>query len=150
MLNSTHTLRSSESISSYATTGTASDVTFRAVEEKAQERKRSLAVVDKLLQWMREANVTDTPTPLAANIESAIDLVVDSRDRVSVPTSVALTDDDGVAFEWNLGDEIISIEILASGIAEKTRFRGGRVIEEAVYVRNPQTRRLELRGASDA
>ena len=87
--------------------------------------------------------------PSSACIQSAIDLVFDSRENASVPTSIALTGDGGVGFEWRLGDEIVTIEIVASGLAEFTRFRKGQVVKEALLKRNPRTRRLELRGPSE-
>ena len=153
MPDSTQTLASSESISSYAKTGIASEVTFRANEAQAQHYERWQAIVNRLLDWMREIRSPGVETSSIESIESAIDLAVDSRDEIpapTVPTSVGLTDDHGVAFEWHLGDEVVTIEIVASGIAEMTRFRVGRVVEEGLLVRNPQTRRLELRGPADS
>ncbi len=149
MPNNAQTLASSEGISSYVTTRTASEVTFRANEARSLAQERWNAAVDRLLGWLPQGAAGAADAPSAACIQSAIDLVVDSRENASVPTSIALTGDGGVGFEWRLGDEIVTIEIVASGLAEFTRFRNGRVVQEALLKRNPRTRRLELRGPSE-
>jgi hypothetical protein len=141
-------LSSSEEISVYESTGAADEVTFRANEARALNQERWDTTIDTLLAWLRENATGAIDAPVAASIESAIDLAIDSREKSLAPTSVALTDDGGAAFEWRFGDEVVTIEIVASGLAELTHFRRSRVVLEAILHRNPKTRSLELRGSS--
>lgn len=143
-------LVSNESLSYCSKTGTANDVTFLASEMRQDQKEQWQAIVDNLLKWLREAQLASAEDALAENIQSAIDFAVDHRDTPMVPSSVGLTDDQGVSLAWDVGNETTTMEFMASGVAELTRFRDGRVVEEDVYVRNPQTRKLELRGAFDA
>jgi hypothetical protein len=146
MPDNTQILASNEGISSYVITRAASEVTFRANEARSLAQERWSAIVDTLLRWLVQDASQAADAPSSACIQSAIDLVIDSQENSSVPTSIALTGDGGVGFEWRMGDEIITIEVVASGLAEFTRFRKGRVIQEALLKRNPRTRRLEMRG----
>lgn len=149
MRNNAQALASSEGISSYATTGVATEVTFRDNEARSLAQERWNAIVDTLLAWLGQSGAGGSDIPSRASIESAIDLAVDAQKNFTVPTSIALTGDGGVGFEWQQGDEIVTIEIVASGLAEFTRFRNGRVVQEALLRRNPKTRSLELRGPGE-
>lgn len=149
MQSNAQILSSSDDVVEYAMIGAASEVTFRANEDRARAQERWSAIVDGLLGWLSENATGGADAPSTASIESAIDLAVDSQENTSVPTSIALTGDGGVGFEWQMGDEIVTIEIVASGLAEFTRFRNGRVVQEALLKRNPRTRRLELRGPGE-
>lgn len=115
---------------------------FRASEVRELEEERWQAVLDTLLEWFQEAPASRGGTVLETHLRSAIDFAVDHRDYLPVPASVGLTDDDGVCFEWRVSDEVTTIEVVSSGVAELTRFRGARVIEETLLRRDPQTRRL--------
>lgn len=74
----------------------------------------------------------------------------DFQSDLSVPTSIGLTGDGGIAFDWGSDDDILTIEVLGSGLAELTQFRKGRVVSEERLERNPRTRRLELRDPGGA
>ena len=74
----------------------------------------------------------------------------DWQEQLPVPTSIGLTGGGGVAFDWGPDADIVTIEILGSGLAELTQFRKGRVVSEGILERNPRTRRLELRDPGGA
>jgi hypothetical protein len=137
-------LSSSEGISRYVTTRAAGEVTFRANEARSRDEERWNATVDMLLAWFREAQA-DADRHTQACIETALDFVNDFQSDLSVPTSIGLTGDGGVAFDWGSDDDILTIEVLGSGSAELTQFRKGHVVSEERLERNPRTRRLELR-----
>lgn len=145
-------LASSERIYSIVPTSTASEVTFRTSDLTRQQEERWQSAIDNLLAWHHDNPTTADDTQARVCIESAIDFACDVRDvcdQMSVPTSVAMTDDGHVSFEWQYGDEIVTIEIVGRGLVELTRFRRGRVVQEAMLKRNPETRRLELRGPDE-
>lgn len=94
--------------------------------------------VDQLLQWRDDSfdiNIMD----------SAIDLAVDFKDAGWMsPSSMMVSEDDEVVFEWRVGNIIFIIEVMESGFAECTKYENLKVIDEYVLERNPITRRLEV------
>jgi len=149
MPSKAQTLSSSDDVFVYAMTGAAGEVTFRANEARSFNEDRWSATVDMLLAWFREAHA-DADRHAQACIETAIDFVNDWQEQLPVPTSIGLTGDGGVAFDWGSDADIFTIEILGSGLAELTQFRKGRVVSEGRLERNPRTRRLELRDPGGA
>lgn len=51
-----------------------------------------------------------------------------------LPTRIGLTNNGGVAFEWERGDALVHIEVLDARHAEYTEFRGTKLIEDAELV----------------
>ena len=137
-------LCSSDDVRAYAMTGAAGKVTFWENEARSPDRERWSATVDRLLAWLREAQA-DADRHAQACIETAIDFLNDFERCLPLPTSVGLTGDGGVAFDWGAEGDIDTIEITGSGSAELTQFRKGRVVCEGRLERNPRTRKLELR-----
>lgn len=142
-------LSSSHTVLLYATSTAARDVTFLENEARQRDQEQWRESVDMLLAWLREAQA-DADAHSQACIETAIDFVNDWQDGLPVPTSIGLTGDGGVAFDWGSDADIVTIEILGSGVAEMTQFRKGRVVSEEKLERNPRTRRLELRAPGGA
>jgi hypothetical protein len=121
--------------------------TIEEHEEIQTNLRKWNEIVDVLLAWITTARA-DSSNKARRCIETAIELVKLWRANASViPSSMGMSDDGEVAFEWVGDDHVLTIETLGDGRAELTHFQNGRVIEEgSLYV--PRYQPVGFQGAS--
>ena len=86
------------------------------------------ATIDNLMSWLHQAQLATNQHAYGC-IDTAIDFANRTKDFLPVPTSIALTPDDGVALDWELGDDSsVTLEVLDNCLAEVTHFSKGRVV----------------------
>lgn len=138
-------LASNDSLTQARFVGTTPDTGFSDSSALDAQDIRWKRVMDKLLEWGK-ASSEESSCPMNPLIRSALDFAVDCRHlRLGAPTCVYRNDDDEIAFTWGSGGSVITIEVVDSGLAEYTEFRAGRVVREEMLLRDPRTRKLEIR-----
>lgn len=119
-----------------------SDLARTTAETRNQPFDAWRQTSDALLSW-RQAHVGAAEAPTIVAIDSAIDFCCDHQELASAPTRIAWSGDGGLVFEWRAVGEITTIEFVAAGEAEVTKFRDCRVVQTFHLRRNPITRKLE-------
>lgn len=54
-----------------------------------------------------------------------------AEDGEAVPSSIGITNNHGIAFEWRSGNDLLHIEIFDNKNAELTEFAGGRLVADS-------------------
>lgn len=104
-----------------------------------------------MLAWINMKsgeNCGDYPTQEIA--ETAIDYAMDQindEHGADAPDSIVPSGGGRIAMEWNERSSTVIVEFVGLGTATYTKFdSAGKIAERRHLQRNPQSRRLELRG----
>lgn len=135
------------------TGGTPADALSPTRRDAALKRQRVedwQQAIHEMLGWMSTPDQFDPQDqPDDAILETAIDYAADQIEEEEgdiAPDSIVLSGSGRIAMEWNDGAATAIIEFVQRGKAHFTLFVEGKVREKQVLVRNPESRKLELRG----
>lgn len=106
--------------------------------------------IDEMLRWVYPAaglRLEDVPEHdvLSTAIDYAVDQAEES-DAARPPDSIVPSGSGRIAMEWNDGAITLIVEFVKQGVANYTEFHEGKIYRQGLLVRNPTSRRLELRG----
>lgn len=104
--------------------------------------------IDEMLRWKGSDDLFEPEDrPTAEILDTAIDYAMDQiKEGGPVPASIIPSGSGRVAMEWNDKLVTIVVEFTGLGIATYARFEHGRLVARSTLRRNPQSRKMELRG----
>ena len=96
----------------------------------AQPRSRWDGVVDQLKAW-RDQAAGPGMSEFQARQQAVLFARLLASDGESAPSRVGISNNGGIAFEWEHGNTLVHIEVLDALHAEYTEFRGTKLVEDA-------------------
>ena len=144
-LQETDSLLTRESSAKYetATDGAPPEALFTGSDAAAWR-----SAYNEMLGWMSPSSPFDPEDqPDQVIIEAAIDYAVDQiRANGPAPSSIIPSGNGRIAMEWNDAPFTVIVEFVDRGTATRTIFANQRVSSKVLLIRNPKSRKLELRG----
>jgi hypothetical protein len=101
-----------------------------------QPRSRWDGVVEQLNEW-RDQAADDSVSVFQARQQAILFAGLLASDGEPTPSRVGLSNNGGIAFEWERGDALVHIEVLDARHAEYTEFRGIKLVEDAELIWDP-------------
>lgn len=103
---------------------------------------------NEMLLWRSPSSPFDQEDqPDQAILDTAIDYAVDQiRHGGPAPASIIPSGSGRIAMEWNDEPYTVIVEFVDVGTATRTIFKEQKVESKVLLVRNPKSRKLELRG----
>ncbi len=103
---------------------------------------------DEMLLWRSSSSPFELEDqPDQAILDTAIDYAVDQiREGGPAPSSIIPSGSGRIAMEWNDAPVTVIVEFIDVGTAIHTIFKGQKIVSRGRLIRNPKSRKLELRG----
>jgi hypothetical protein len=103
---------------------------------------------DEMLLWRSLSSPFEPEDqPDQAILNTAIDYAVDQiREGGPAPSSIIPSGSGRIAMEWNDAPITVIVEFIDVGTAIHTIFNEQKVVSRGILIRNPKSRKLELRG----